>query len=121
MIEFGKIFCDLHPNELVTNYCCRGKSNFIQRSAMWASAPPASAVIPNRTFIVAQPQTTRTLGPLTPTCTIHSGHASRPSSTKRVALYPLPLPRTLSSKPSTTRKSCSRKWSSRPGTRLSTS
>lgn len=26
MIEFGKIFCDLHPNELITNYCCRGTS-----------------------------------------------------------------------------------------------
>ena len=24
MIDFGRIYCDLHPNELITNFCDKG-------------------------------------------------------------------------------------------------
>ena len=24
MIDFGKLFCDIHPNEIITNFCSKG-------------------------------------------------------------------------------------------------
>lgn len=26
MIDFAKIYCNLHPHELITNFCSKGKS-----------------------------------------------------------------------------------------------
>jgi len=26
MIDFGKLYCDLHPNELISNFCLKGNS-----------------------------------------------------------------------------------------------
>lgn len=44
MIDFSRTFCDLHPNELITNFCCKGthsitKNNAISASVLHAFAP----------------------------------------------------------------------------------
>ena len=31
MIDFSRTFCDLHPNELISNFCCKGNCwNYIE-------------------------------------------------------------------------------------------
>lgn len=70
MIEFGKIFCDLHPNELVTNYCCRGNLSLMQKSATWDYVLLAFAVTPNPIYKEALLPTIRTSELPTPTCMI---------------------------------------------------
>ena len=75
MMEFNKIFCDLHPNELISNYCAHGIPYFIQISVMLDSAPPASALTPRSIFRKEQHQITRTSELLTLKCRIISAVA----------------------------------------------
>lgn len=76
MIEFNKIFCDLHPNELISNYCAHGTPQITQNSATLVSAPPASALTPKPTCRKELHLTTRTSGRLTRKCKITSDAAS---------------------------------------------
>ena len=70
MIEFTKIFCDLHPNELISNYCAHCTSITTQNSAMWPSARLASARTLNPISREELPLTTRTSGLPIPKCRI---------------------------------------------------
>ena len=45
MIDFSRTFCDLHPNELITNFCCKGTPALIKRNVTLVFALPASVVI----------------------------------------------------------------------------
>ena len=60
MIEFNKIFCDLHPNELISNYCSHCNHPSIQNNATYPSAPPASAHTLKHTSKEERPPTTKT-------------------------------------------------------------
>lgn len=53
MIDFAKLYCDLHPNEIITNFCLKGKTQLIFKNpACWHSAPPVSAHIHNIMSII---------------------------------------------------------------------
>lgn len=62
MIDFSKIYCHLHPQELVTNFCCKCNSLINQRSASLDYAPTAFAPTPDSTWKRAQPRSTRISG-----------------------------------------------------------
>lgn len=82
MIEFNKIFCDLHPNELISNYCAHGTPQLIQNSVTLVSAPPAFALTPKPTTRNEPHLTTRTLEQLTHKCKITSEIALIPFNIK---------------------------------------
>lgn len=86
MIEFNKIFCDLHPNELITNYCCHGTAFFIQNSAMLASVLLVSAHTLNLISNAGLPPITKISEPPTRKCRITLELASLHSNIKNVEL-----------------------------------
>jgi hypothetical protein len=43
MIDFSRTFCDLHPNELITNFCCKCTGFITKNNAILASALHAFA------------------------------------------------------------------------------
>ena len=101
MIEFTKIFCDLHPNELISNYCAHGTPCPTQNSATLPSVPLVSARTPNHTSRDAPLLTIKTLGAPTRKCRTASGPEYLHFSMKNRELYPFSYLRILSSKTST--------------------
>lgn len=95
MIEFNRIFCDLHPNELVSNYCTHCTPRFTQNNATLDFALLASAPILRLMSRKEQFLSTRTSGQLTPRCRTLLEHASRPLNKKKVVLYNFILCRTV--------------------------
>ena len=121
MIEFTKIFCDLHPNELVSNYCAHCTCITTQNNATWLSAQLASARIPNPTSREEVPPTMRTSGPPILKCRIASGHAYLLFSIRNRELYSFCYPRILSSKIFIRREKALLSLSCRQDTKLLTS
>jgi len=68
MIDFSRTFCDLHPNELISNFCCKGTSYFIQRNATLDYALHAFAVTLKVTYNAKQLQTIKIYELLTAKC-----------------------------------------------------
>lgn len=63
MIDFGKLYCDLHPNELISNFCFKCKLIPNIKKPVWlASVQLAYVLTPNITLITIQPQSIKTLG-----------------------------------------------------------
>ena len=86
MIEFNKIFCDLHPNELITNYCCHGTAFLTQNSAMLDSVPPVSAHTLNLISSAGLPLTTKISEPPIQKCRTTLELASPHSNIKNAEL-----------------------------------
>ena len=82
MIDFSRTFCDLHPSELISNFCSRCTSPPTQNSATSAPAPPASAPPPKPPSSNAPPPTTKTSALPTPKCRNRYALASPPSNNK---------------------------------------
>lgn len=47
MADFGKAYCNLHPHEVITNFCCKCKDKFTKSNVWWDSAQTASVLTPN--------------------------------------------------------------------------
>lgn len=68
MIDFSRTFCDLHPNELITNFCCKGSDSLTKNNAILASVLHAFAPIPKVTSKDEVPQNMKTFEPLIAKC-----------------------------------------------------
>lgn len=58
MTDFTKAYCNLHPHELITNFCAKGTPPLTKINVWWDSAPTASAPTRN-------PMSKRALRPTT--------------------------------------------------------
>ena len=87
MIEFNKIFCDLHPNELISNYCCHCTSPITKRNAILDSVPLVSALTLKHTSNAKQSQNTKISELPILKCKIHFAPEFLPCRTKKQELY----------------------------------
>ena len=86
MIDFSRTYCDLHPNELVTNFCAKGTSPSTQKNAWSVCAPLASAPTPKPTSKKARPPTMKTSEGPTARCKKASGNVSVDWNSKKAGL-----------------------------------
>ena len=117
MIEFTKIFCDLHPNELISNYCAHCTLHLIQNNATFPSVPPVSVRTPSPISKDILLLTIKTSEAPTPKCRTASGLESQHFSMKNQELYLFSYLRILSSKTFIPREEGFPNWSCKPGTR----
>jgi hypothetical protein len=87
MIEFSKIFCDLHPNELISNYCSHCTHHKTQNSAISLYVLLAFAVTLSLTSKEELLLSTKTSGLPTQRCRTVLDQESLPFSIKNQELY----------------------------------
>ncbi len=68
MIDFSRTFCDLHPNELITNFCCKGTHSSTKNNAILVSVLHAFARTPKVTSKDEVLQNMKTFVPLIAKC-----------------------------------------------------
>lgn len=85
MIDFSRTFCDLHPNELITNFCCKCTHSITKNNATLASVLHAFARTLKVTSKDEVPQNTKIFVPLIAKCKRVFGLESPHLSTKNPA------------------------------------